>query len=404
MSEMSDKFDEEIDRFDTFCVKWEFEFTAAGAFESDRAHSKHGDDRVLPLWVADMDFQSPPEVIEALEDRARHGIFGYCAPDDGYYEAVQGWFARHYGREIERDWILITPGVVCALNIMVQTFTEPGDKVIIQTPVYYPFYHVIENNGRVVSRNVLKRNGVNYEMDFKDLAQLAADPETTMAILCSPHNPVGRVWTKEELAQFGRICAENDVLVVSDEIHADLILDGCTFTPYASISEEFAENSIICTAPSKTFNVAGLKLSNIVIQNETMRERYARRLVQCGISGANVFGLEAAEAAYNYGEPWLEEVMAYIEGNYQFMKDYLAQHLPQLAMSPLEGTYLAWVDFSRVDLDPVERHELLLNEARVWLNEGSKFGDEGADFERFNIACPRSLLAEALERIRRVLS
>jgi cystathionine beta-lyase len=400
---MTTYFDVKIDRFDTHCMKWEFEKNNGLFLQTDRAHPKYGDEQLLPLWVADMDFKGPTAVIEALENRARHGIFGYCKPDDGFYEAVVDWMARRYGRSVERDWILHTPGVVNALAQMVQAYTAPGDKVLIQPPVYYPFYHVIENNGRVVARNPLKRNGTHYEMDFADLAQAAADPAVKMAFLCSPHNPVGRVWEAWELERFGHICMDNDVLVIADEIHCDLILNGRTFTSYATINEEFAARSIVCTAPSKTFNLAGLQLSNIIIPDAAMRGRMQEIMTRNSISGPNAFGIVANEAAYRHGEPWLAALLAYIEGNFNFLRSYIAEHIPQLKVTPLEGTYLAWVDFGALGLTPVERNKLLMEEAKVWLNSGELFGPEGADFERINIACPRATLEQALERIARVI-
>lgn len=397
---MTFNFDKEIDRFDTSCLKWEFEFIDEQPVQSDRAHSKYGDDRLLPLWVADMDFESPPEVIEALQARAAHGVFGYCVPDDDYYTAVEEWMARRYGRIIKRDWIAITSGVVNALYLLVQTFTEPGDKVLIQPPVYHPFFSAIEDNGRVVARNPLKRVGGSYEMDFDDLAQKAADPAVKMAILCSPHNPIGRVWAPEELLRFGQICRDNGVLVVSDEIHADLILSGHTFTPFDSVHADFAADSIICTAPSKTFNLAGLKLSNIILPNEEQREQFAQTLNRCGIWGTNAFGLAAAESAYRYGEAWLADVMAYIEDNYHFLRTFIDEHLPQLTVTPLEGTYLAWIDFGALGMEPAERTNFLMEEVGIWLNSGEIFGEEGADFERINIACTRAILEEALARLK----
>jgi cystathionine beta-lyase len=399
---MSDyNFDQEVDRFDTHCIKWEFEDVGQKQMrQTDRAHARHGDDRLLPLWVADMDFCSPPPVIKALEERATHGVYGYSAPADSYYEAVQAWMARRYGREIDREWIVITPGVVAALYMMVQAYTVPGDKVLVQSPVYHPFYSAVEDNGRKVVRSPLRRAGNRYEMDFDDLAARAADPALKMAILCSPHNPVGRVWTAEELTRFGQICLDNDVLVISDEIHADLIYDGHTFTSYAALGERFARSSVVCTAPSKTFNLAGLKLSNIIIEDEALRDGLAQQLNRNGIWGTNAFGIVACEAAYRQGEPWLQAVMAYIQDNYRFLATYMAEHLPQLTIIPPEGTYLVWVDFGALGLDPEKRADMLREEAGVWLNEGHMFGPDGADFERINIACARSILATALARIK----
>ncbi len=402
---MSFDFDTEVNKFGINSIKWEFMFDADhNVTHGDHAHPKHGDKRLLPLWVADMDFRVPPPVIEAVVERAKRGVFGYCMPTDSYYEAVINWFARHYGRSIQKEWIVMTPGVVPALNLMIQTYTQPGDKIIIQRPVYHPFTFAIENNGREVVSNSLVLQDGRYHMDFDDLAAKAADPDVKMIILCSPHNPIGRVWNREELTRLGEICLDNDVLVVSDEIHCDLIYKDVTFTSFANISERFAQNSLVCTAPSKTFNLAGLKLSNIIIPNEELRAQLTKTIECTGLMGTNTFGVVAAEAAYNFGEDWLTAVMAYIEGNYNFMRDYLAEHLPQLHLMPAEGTYLVWLDCRALELTPEERKKLIFEDARLYLDEGEMFGPEGEGFERINLACPRSLLAEALERLATVIS
>ena len=397
---MTFDFDTEVNKFGINSIKWEFVFDANHrATQTDHANPKQGAARMLPLWVADMDFRCPPAVVEAVVERAKRGVFGYCMPTDSYYEAVINWFARRYGRSIQRDWLVMTPGVVPALNLMVQTYTQPGDKILIQRPVYHPFTFAIENNGReVVSNSLVLRDG-RYQMDFDDLAAKAADPDVKMAILCSPHNPISRVWSREELTRFGEICLDNDVLVISDEIHCDLIYKGVEFTTFANISERFAQNSIVCTAPSKTFNIAGLKLSNIVIPNEELRTALAKTIERTGLLGTNTFGVVATEAAYNFGEEWLTAVLDYIEGNYNFMRDYLAEHLPQLHLMPAEGTYLVWLDCRALELTPEERKKLIFEDAHLYLDEGEIFGSEGEGFERFNLACPRWLLAEALERL-----
>ena len=400
---MTYSFDEEIDRKGTHCTKWEFISENGKLKYGDHADPRHGADRLLPMWVADMDFVCPPAVVDALVARAEHGIFGYCAPTDSYYEAVIGWHARRYGRSIKREWITLAPGVVPAIKALVQTFVAPGEKVLVQRPVYYPFFTAVEKNGRQIVSNTLIYEDGRYHMDFDDLAQKAADPDLKMAILCSPHNPVGRVWSRDELTRFGQICLDNDVLVVSDEVHCDLIYSDATFTTFANMSETFAQNSIICTAPSKSFNIAGLKTSNIIIANKEVRYNFVAALERNGLTGANAFGLTAVEAAYNHGEAWLEAVMAYVEANYQFMVDYMAKNLPQLKIVPPEGTYLVWVDFSELGLDPAGRKSLLMDQARVYLDEGALFGPEGAAFERINIACSRAILTEALQRIKRVV-
>lgn len=400
---MSFDFDQEIDRRGTNCMKWEFVLNGEELIFGDHADRKHGPDRLLPMWVADMDFRCPPAVVDTLTQRAQQGVYGYSYPCDSYFEAVTDWFSRRYEWQIRRDWITLTPGVVPAINMLIQTFVAPGEKVLIQRPVYYPFFDAIQLNGAEIVSNSLVFPGDRYEMDFDDLAKKAADPAVKMAILCSPHNPVGRVWTAEELARFGRICLDNDVLVVSDEIHCDLLYKGQRFTPFAKAGENFAENSIICTAASKSFNLAGLKISNIIIPDETRREKFVATGKRHGLFGANAFGLVAVEAAYNYGEEWLAAVMAYVEENYNFMVDYVDKHLPQLKAVRPEGTYLVWVDFRSLGLDPQARKELLMEKAKIYLDEGEMFGPEGEGFERFNIACQRSILEEAMARIKVVV-
>ena len=400
---MDFKFDEEIDRMGTNCVKWEFIATEDAIIYGDHAHPRHGDQRLLPMWIADMDFRAPPAVIESLTERAKQGVFGYSAPCDSYYETVIAWFTRRYNRVIEREWIVVTPGVVPALNMIVPSFVKPGEKILVQPPVYHPFFSVIENHGAEMVANSLILEDGRYRMDFEDLARKAADPQVKMAILCHPHNPVGRVWSKEELARFGEICLENDVLVISDEIHCDLIYDGHSFVSFASISEEFERKSIICTAPSKSFNLAGLKTSNIIIPDKALRLKLMETMMRSGMFGTNAFGIVAAEAAYNHGEAWLSAVMDYIQSNYRAMVDFFSEHLPQIRVIQPEGTYLAWVDFGALGLDPEARHDLFFNKARVYLNSGAVFGAEGADFERFNLACTRSTLMTALERIKSVI-
>ena len=397
---MSNNFNTELDRHGTQSLKWEFIFQKGQFTQCDHAHKKHGANRILPLWVADMDFRCPPAVIQALVKRAQHGIFGYTVPTDSYYDAVINWMKNQHHWNVEREWITLSPGVVPALNMLIQSFIAPGEKVLIQRPVYYPFMSAIENNGgEIVSNSLLYENG-RYQMDFDDLTAKAADPAVKLAILCSPHNPVSRVWTREELTRFGEICIDNNVIIISDEIHNDLIFSGQTFTPFSTLGEQFAQNSIICTAPSKTFNLAGLQTSNIIIQNEEWREIFRKRLECNALIVHNSFGIVAVEAAYNYGRTWLTEVMAYVEANYKFMAAYMTEHLPQVTIIPPEGTYLIWCDFRQLGLSIEERKALMMEQARVYLDEGELFGPEGEGFERFNLACPRSILAEALDRIK----
>lgn len=396
-------FDVEVDWQGTNCVKWEFIDEEDGYHFSDHAHPKHGPNRLLPMWIADMDFRCSPAIIEALTARAQQGVFGYSHPCDSYYEAVVNWVAQRHGRQIDREWIVITPGVGAALKTLIGSYTCAGDKVLIQPPVYAPFFDAIEANGCQVVNNPLRLESGEYVMDFVDLAQKAADPALKMAILCSPHNPVGRVWTADELRQFGQICLENDTLVISDEVHADLLYQGQRFTSFATLGEAFAQNSIVCTSASKAFNLAGLKTSNIIVENEVLRQKLIETLERRGLSFTNPFGLAATEAAYTHGEAWLAEAMTYIEMNYQAMWDFLAKKLPQLTINRPQGTYLVWVDFRALNLDPAARKTLLMEKAKVYLNSGEPFGIGGEGFERFNIACRRSLLLEALERIKRAI-
>lgn len=397
---MSFDLDREIDRTGTNSIKWEFLFEEEQLVYGDHAAAHQGEQRLLPLGIADMDFRCPPAVVEALVTRAQHGIFGYGAPSDSYYEAVIGWMQRHYGRTVKKEWIVTTPGVVAALYALVQAFVAPGEKVLIQPPVYHPFYYAIENTERVIVTNPLILKDGRYQMDFDDLAEKAADPDVKMAMLCSPHNPVGRVWTAAELTRFGEICQENEVLVVSDDIHCDLIYPGQKFTAYGALNDTLASQSITCTAPSKTFNLAGLKTSNIVIPDEALRTKFSQTLQRCGIHGTNAFGIVATETAYNHGEEWLAAVMDYVVANFHFMETFIAAEIPLLQVIPPEGTYLVWVDCRKLGLDADALSGLMRHEARLLLNDGVIFGEEGSGFVRFNIACPRSILATALRRLK----
>lgn len=399
---MSFYFDQEHDKSGTNSVKWEYIYEDGVMTHGDHAHRKHGSERLLPMFVADMDFRTVPEVIEALGQRAAHGVFGYATPDDCYFEALGGWFSRHYGWQIQPEWVEVTPGIVATLNMMVQQFSKPGDKILIQRPVYHPFSHAIENNGRhIISNTLIKDKDGRYTMDFEDLAQKTADPDCTMAILCSPHNPVGRVWSREELERFGQICIDNDVLIISDEIHCDLIMPGETFHTFANLNDDFAQHSITCTAPSKTFNLAGLKTSNIVIPNPKLLEGVQEAIARNGLYGKNVFGLVAAQTAYTHGDSWLTAVLDYIHANYQIFVDAMPE---PFTVSPLEGTYLAWVDFNALGLEQSTLVDLMKNKAGLLLNSGDVFGDEGTGFMRFNLACHRHIVEEAMERLNKVLT
>ena len=400
---MKHLFDEEHDRKGTCSVKWEFIQRGEDLLHWDHTDACFGPDRILPMWVADMDFRCPDAVVEALIARAEHGIFGYTAPTDPFYLSVANWMERRHGWKIDPSWICLTPGVVPALNMLVRTYVSQGDSVLIQPPVYYPFHKAIENNDAELVLNPLLYEDGKYRMDLADLEAKCGDPKVKMAILCSPHNPVGRVWTKDELVEFGKICIDNNVLIVSDEIHGDLIYPDYIFTPLAIINDDFAQNSVICTSPSKTFNLAGLQTSCIIIPNQDLRVRFQKTLQANGLFGISIFGMVALQAAYDHGEEWLAQVLDYIGGNLEYLEKYVAEHIPEIDVITPEGTYLVWLDCRRLQLDKWELKKLMLEEAKVYLDEGFIFGPEGEGFERINIACPRPILVEALDRIRRVI-
>lgn len=394
-------FDTIIDRRGTHSLKWGYIQGDNNAFYLEPTNTYYeGDDPILPMWVADMDFPCPQPVIEALHRRVDQQIFGYTFPLDSYYETVIEWMEKRHGWAVQKDWICISPGIVPALHLLVRALVKEGDKVLIQRPVYYPFFSAIEKNGATLVSNSLVYDGTHYKMDFEDLEKKTRDPQVKLAILCSPHNPVGRVWHFDELKRFSEICLKNNVMVVSDEIHGDLIYSGHTFTPTATLGEAIANNTIVCTAPSKTFNMAGLHTSNIIIPNDTIRMQFKSVLVASGLFGGNTFGIAALEAAYTYGEDWLAQLMAYLEGNLTFLQQFVAEHIPKMTVIPAEGTYLIWLDCRRLGLDKWELKRLMLNEAKVYFDEGFIFGPEGEGFERINIACPRSLLETALQRMK----
>lgn len=384
---MNCNFDKLIDRRRTGSVKWDFNQRIFGRED------------VLPLWVADMDFQAPQAVVEALLKRAEHGIFGYSDGMDGYYDSLTAWLKKRHGWEIQREWIAFSPGIVFALYELVRSLTKAGDKVLLQSPVYPPFFKAIRENGREVVNSPLKVENGRYVMDFEDLEEKFAGG-VKMMLLCSPHNPVGRVWQGEELERLGQLCLAYGVLLVADEIHGDLIFEGHRHIPFASLSPEFERQSIVCTAPSKTFNLAGLQTSNLIIPNPEYRQAFVQSRNLTGIHSPNVFGMTALEAAYRHGEEWLNQLMPYLEGNAEFLLTSLARELPQVKGIRPEGTYLVWLDFRELGLEPKELEEFLVHKAGVGLNQGYQFGPGGEGFARFNIGCCRSLVAEGFQRIR----
>ncbi|MBN2160719.1 MAG: pyridoxal phosphate-dependent aminotransferase [Spirochaetes bacterium] len=378
--------------------------TGTGSFKWDLADALFHGSGLLPLWVADMDFESPPEVIEALVMRARHGIFGYTAPGPAYHDAIIKWFRKRHRWKIRPEWLRFAPGVVPALNLLVQAFTAPGDSVIVQMPVYYPFMRAISLNGRTVLNNPLKLEKGRYRMDLEDLERKAMTPGARLIILCSPHNPVGRVWTRDELEGLGSICLKRGILVVADEIHCDLTYQGVRHVPFASIKEEFLMNSVTCLSPSKTFNLAGLQTAALVIAGGERRAGYETTLSRLGLTWPNVFGSEALTAAYTHGAPWLDALIDYLAGNLEFLKQFIARNIPGVTVIEPEGTYLVWLDFRGLDMDNNALKRLMIEDARVALDHGFIFGSpEGDGFERINIACPRATLEEALRRIERAL-
>lgn len=379
-------FDNVIERRNTGSVKW------------DKKEEVFQEREVLPMWVADMDFSSPQPIIEAIKQRADHGIFGYSTMHEGYYDAIIQWNQRRHRWAIEKDWITISPGVVPALNTIVKTFTEPGDKIIIQTPVYYPFTNAIVENGREVVLNTLQLKNGRYFMDFEDLRN-QLDPGVKMIILCNPHNPGGSVWTKEELQELGEICVAHNILVVADEIHCDLVYADYKYTPFASICEAFAQNTICCTAPSKTFNLAGLQLSNIIIPNEGLRKKFLGAVSRTPLQLTNPFAIAATESGYKEGEEWLEQLLAYLQRNVAYLTDFIATHLKAITVIQPESTYLVWLDCRGLGLEPEQLEKLLIKKARVGFNQGYTFGPGGEGFVRVNIACPQSVLQEGLTRM-----
>ena len=396
---MNYDFDQRINRNGTNSYKWDYVKRDGAIVPWDDTDATRHERPVLPLWVADMDFPCPQPVVDAVSEIAGMGVYGYAFPPPSYYESVVRWMKRRHNWSVDPDTICFTPGIVPALHMLVSAYTKPGDKVLVQPPVYYPFYHAIEHLQTRPALNPLTYRNGRYYMDFDDLEAKCADQDVKMAILCHPHNPVGRIWTREELRRFGRICMDNDVLVVSDEIHGDLILGNRDFTPYATLGTEYAERSIICTSPSKTFNLAALQASNMMIPDPGLREAFQQTVRSAGIFTLNPFGIAAVEAAYNDGEEWLSQLLAYLEENYRFLASFFRERLPGIPVIETEGTYLVWVDFTSLGLDKDALQRLMMEEARVFLDEGYIFGPEGEGFERINIACSRSILAEALERI-----
>ncbi len=383
---MRHDFDRVIDRRHTHSLKW------------DHCEHRFGLDGVIPMWVADMDFEAPPAVVEALRSRAAHPVYGYVSTPESFWQAAMEWLRRRHQWKVERAWLSRSPGVVPALSLCVNAFTAPGDAIVVQPPVYYPFFWAVENNGRRLVRNPLAVEGGRYVMNLDDL-ESKIDDRTRLLILCSPHNPVGRVWTRAELEALGEVCERHDLIVLADEIHMDLVLPGHTHVPFASLSERLAARTVTCVAPSKTFNVAGLGTSLVVSSNPELLARYERQLRASGLGIGNLFGTIALEAAYRHGGEWLDDLLAYLEGNVELAERFIGERLPRLRFVRPEGTYLALIDCRALGMEQAQLDDFFLRTARVYLDSGALFGHEAAGFERINLACPRSTLIEALERM-----
>lgn len=380
---MSYDFDNVIDRRGTNSVKYDF------------ARERGKPEGALPMWVADMDFAAPPEVLEDIHKAVSHGVFGYSEPGEAYYKAVADWFGSRFGYQVGRREVVKTPGVVFALAGAVRAFTNPGEPVLAQTPVYYPFYDVIRENGRELAANPLVYENGKYSIDFEDFERKIATSGARLFLLCNPHNPVGRVFTRAELETLNGICARHGVTVVSDEIHCDFAWQGHSHTCFGLLDK----NAVIATSPSKSFNLAGLQVSNIFVKNAGLREKLAAEISRSGYSQLNALGLAACQSAYEKGGAWLEELKAYLAGNIRLTREFLAERLPGIKLVEPEGTWLLWLDFSRYGLSQAELDRRVTEGAKLWFNSGTMFGAGGEGFQRVNIACPRATLAAALERL-----
>lgn len=385
---MNYNFDEIIPRRGTNSYKWD------SAPTSD----------ILPMWVADMDFRTAPPIISALRQRVEYGIFGYTKVPQEYYDAVILWFHRRHALDIRQEWIIYTTGVVPALSAIIQALTEPGDRILVQPPVYNCFYSSIRNSRCTIVENPLRYSDGRYTIDFDDLERHASAPSVKLMLLCNPHNPAGRVWSRTELQEIARICIKHQVLVIADEIHGELIQPGHSYTPFATLSEEARQHSITCISPSKAFNLAGIQIANIVAADETIRQKIDKAININEVCDINAFAVNATIAAYREGEDWLNELNAYLHGNYTLLTAYFQQHLPQYPILPLEGTYLAWIDCTASGQSGDTIAEQLLHQTGLMINPGSMYGTSEIPFIRLNLACPRPLLQQALNKLNQVLS
>lgn len=384
-------FDEIIERKNTDCIKYDF------------ALKRGKPEDVLPLWVADMDFRTPPFVIDALVEKSRHGIFGYSESGQDYFAVLQSWFLQNHTWEVALDWLVKTPGVVYAICTAIRALTHKGDSVLIQQPVYYPFAGSVLLNERKLVVNQLIYAENKYTINFEDFENKIIENKVKLFILCSPHNPVGRVWTEEELTRLGDICLKHGVTVVADEIHADFIYPGHKHLVFANIKPEFAQIAITCTAPSKTFNLAGLQVSNIFIPNPDIRHAFRQEMAKSGYSQLGIMGMVACKAAYQNGRKWLEELINYLGGNLDFLRSFFSEKIPQVKLIEPEGTYLVWLDFNQLNLSEDQLEDLIVKKAGLWLDKGTIFGAGGVGFQRINIACPRSILEKALGQLEKAI-
>lgn len=381
-------FDQIVDRRGTSCLKYDF------------GMERKGRDDLLPLWVADMDLALPQEILEDLHKRIDHGIFGYTDPDAAYHAAVDQWFSDRHGYHVDPETVTVGCGIVYGLATGVKAFTEPGDAILIQQPVYYPFREVIEDNGRTFINAQLHYEGGRYTIDFEAFEKKIVENDVKVFILCNPHNPVGRVWTRKELEQLGDICLAHGVVIMDDEIHCDFVYEGHTFTSFMTLGPRYQENLVLYTSPSKTFNVAGFQPANIIIPNEELKKRYRRANTAAGYSQGNIMGMEAVKACYTKGGRWVDELVSYIAGNIAYVRGFVKKNLPKAVFVEPEGTYLAWIDFSAYGFTDEELEHIMVEEAKLWLDSGKVFGPATAQFERFNLACPRSTVEQAFAQLK----
>jgi len=385
-------FDTYLERRGTRSIKW------------DGCNEKFGVDpdvEMLPMWIADMDFPAPTEVVDAVVERAKHGAYGYITKPDSFFQSIMDWMRRRYHWEVKKEWIIFTPGVIPGFNVTYQNFTQPGDGIIVQTPIYYPFMDGIRNNGRKMVTNQLIETDRYYTMDFEQLEQQAKDPANKILIMANPHNPTGRCWTREELERLGNLCADNDVLLICDEIHADLIMAGAQHCSMGTLTEKIRQNTIFHYAPSKTFNLAGLQTAFAIIPNDDIRAKFEQGLTANRIINMNWFGQVALETAYNSCESYVEGLCDYVSANMDYMDDYIRQNLPQLKMRKSEGTYMVWVDFRGTGMTTEEIEHFIAHKAHIGVDMGTWFGPGGEGFLRFNLACPRCLVEKAMQMLTR---